>query len=79
MVFGKEDVLNVRRIISLYKDQAPLLRKIRRDVEKLPPMDREAVIIKLYLESELDEVDIAEKLFITTIEVVRILQANRIY
>ena len=75
----RQDVLNIRLIVDLYKEQAPILAKIRTDLRKLPLKERESVIIRLYLESEMDEVDIAEKLDITTIEVVRILQANGIY
>ena len=76
---GEDAVYNIKGIIKLYKKQAPILAKIRRDLQKLPLKEREAVIIRLYLESQMDEVDIAEKLDLTTIEIVRVLQANGIY
>lgn len=72
-------IYDVRMIIDEFTANANRIVELRKDVQNLTLGEREDVVIKLYLESEMDEVDIAEKLDMTTVEVVRILQSNGIY
>lgn len=72
-------VFDIRKIIKYFKNNAPQIIELQKNINNLSLGERESIVIKLYLESKMDEVDIAEKLDITTVEVVRVLQANRIY